>query len=89
MKINMKEITRAINENEYSPAKYINAKKWEYESVELIETMDTMYGQMDKYEVTVRFKAAKYDDNGIKYQINYYVDENAYGCYFNGSCYLG
>ena len=84
MKISMKEITRAINENQYAPE-----KKWQYESIELIESIDTMYGVMDKYEVTVRIKAGKYDDNGIKYQINHYVDENEYGCYWNGTCYLG
>lgn len=88
MKISMKEITRAINENQYSPAKNSNAKKWECESIEHIETIDSMYGKIDKYEVTVRFKAAKYDNNGIKYEILHYVDDNAYGCYFNGSCYL-
>lgn len=85
MKISMKEITRAIRENQYAPE-----KKWEYESIEFIKTVDTMYGRMDKYEVTVRFKAAKYDDNGIKFEINHYVDANdVYGCYYNGSCYLG
>lgn len=84
MKISMKEITRAINENQYAPE-----KKWQFEDLELIETLDTMYGRMDKYEVTVRVKAGKYDNNGIKYQINHYVDENAYGCYWNGTCYLG
>ena len=84
MKISMREITKAINANQYAPE-----KKWQYEEIELIETVDTMYGKMDKYEVTVRFNAAKYDDNGIKYQINHYVDENAYSCYYNGSCYLG
>jgi hypothetical protein len=80
----MKEITRAINENRYAPE-----KKWQYETIEFIESLDTMYGTMDKYEITVRFKASKYDDNGIKYQINHYVDEDAYGCYWNGTCYLG
>lgn len=83
MKISMKEITRAINENQYAPE-----KKWQYEEIELMETLDTMYGRLDKYEVTVRFKAGKYENNGIKYQINHYVDENAYGCYYNGACYL-
>lgn len=83
MKISMKEITRAINENQYAPE-----KKWQYEEIELIKTIATMYGQMDKYEVTVRFKAGKYEDNGIKYQINHYVDENSYGCYWSGTCYL-
>lgn len=89
MKINMKEITAAINENKYSPANEANAKKWQYETIEHLETIDSMYGKIDKYEVTVRFKAAKYDNNGIKYEILHYVDENAYGCYFNGNCYLG
>ena len=84
MKINMKEITRSINENQFAPE-----KKWQYEEIRFIETVDTCYGRMDKYEVTVRFKAAKYDDNGIKYQINHYVDEESYSCYYNGSCYLG
>ena len=84
MKINMKEITIAINENKYAPE-----KKWQYETIEHLETIDSMYGKIDKYEVTVRFKAAKYDNNGIKYEILHYVDENEYGCYFNGSCYLG
>lgn len=84
MKISLKEITRAINENQFAPE-----KKWQYEEIELIEALDTSFGKMDKYEVTVRFKAGKYDDNGIKYQINHYVDENSYSCYFNGTCYLG
>lgn len=80
----MKEITKAINGNEYAPE-----KKWEYESIELLETLDTMYGRLDKYEVTVRFKAPKFENNGIKYQINHYVDANdVYGCYYNGSCYI-
>ena len=84
MKISLKEITRAINENQFAPE-----KKWQYEEIEFIETLDTSFGRLDKYEVTVRFKAAKYDNNGIKYQINHYVDEEAYGCYYNGTCYLG
>ena len=84
MKISLKEITRAINENEYAPE-----KRWQYEEIEHIYTFDTAYGRMDKYEVTVRVKAAKYEDNGIKYQINHYADEDAYSCYYNGTCYLG
>lgn len=84
MKISLKEITKSINENEYAPA-----TKWQYEEIRLIETIDTMHGRMDKYEATVRFKAGKYDNNGIKYQINHYVDDDAYVCFFNGSCYLG
>ena len=84
MKISMKEITRAINENQFAPA-----KKWEYETIEKIETVDTMYGKMDKYDVIVRFKAGKYEDNGMHFGINHYVDEDLYACYFNGSCYLG
>ena len=83
MKINLKEITKEINANTFAPE-----KKWEYETIEHIETKDTLYGQVDKYEVTVRFKAGKYDNNGIKYQILHYVDENAYACFFNGECYL-
>lgn len=84
MKISMKEITRAIKENKYAPE-----KNWQYEDIEYLETIETMYGRVDKYEVTVRFKAGKYDNNGIKYEILHYVDEGAYVCYYNGSCYLG
>ncbi len=83
MKVSLKEITRAINENEFVP------KNWKYEEIEYVETLDTSFGKMDKYIVTVRFKAAKYDNNGIAFQINHYVDENAYRCYYNGECYLG
>lgn len=85
MKINLKEITRAINENEYAPE-----KKWQYETITFIESIDTIgFGKMDKYEVTVRIKAGKYDNNGIKYQINHYVDEEVYTSYWNGTCFLG
>lgn len=83
MKISLKEITREINENEFVP------KNWKYEEIAYVETLDTTWGKMDKYIVTVRFKAGKYDDNGIAFQINHYVDTNTYQCYYNGSCYLG
>ena len=84
MKISMKELAREINENGFAPV-----VKWSFEEIELLETLDTTYGKLDKYEVTVRIKAGKYDDNGIKYQINHYVDENIYRCYYNGTSYLG
>lgn len=85
MKISMAEITRAINENEYAPE-----KKWQYETIELIDALETVCnGHLDRYEVTVKVKAGKYDNNGFKYQINHYVDKNAYCCYYNGACYLG
>lgn len=85
MKISLKEITRAINENQFAPE-----TKWQYESIELIDTVDTVCnGRLDRYEITVRIKAGRYDNNGIKYQINHYADEDAYCCYYNGSCYLG
>lgn len=84
MKINMKEITRAINENQFAPE-----KKWLYETIEFLQTLDCVDGQLDQYKVTVRFKAGKYDDNGIEYKVNHYVDEEAYHCYFERMCYLG
>lgn len=84
MKISMKEITMAINKNQFAPN-----KAWHYEEIELKGRLDSMFGKIDQYEVTVKFKADKYEDNGIKYLINHYIDENAYACFYNGSCYLG
>jgi hypothetical protein len=84
MKLNMKEVTRAINENQFAPQ-----GKWTYEEIESIDTVFCAYGQVDRYLVTVRVKAGKYDDNGIRYKVNHYADEDAYHCYYEGTCYLG
>lgn len=85
MKINIKEIMDAIKANRNAPE-----KKWWIETIEFVDSVDTAYGQMDKYEVIARIsvRSNDYRDNGFKYQINHYVDEESYGCYYNGSCFL-
>lgn len=82
MKLNLKEITKAINEHHLAPE-----TKWEYEEIELIETQDTLYGRMDKYKVKVRIKARKGCYSGIKYQINHYVDKDEYHVLYDGMCF--
>ena len=84
MKINMKEITKAIETNQFAPK-----TKWEFVEIELVKTIESIYGMIDQYEITVQFKAGKYEDNGMKFLINHYVDENSYACFYNGICYLG
>ena len=83
MKINLKEIANEINANTFAPE-----SKWQFETIEYIDTKETLYGKLDRYEVTVRFKASKYDDNGYHYQVNHYVDDDAYVIYYQGSCFL-
>ncbi len=83
-KINLKNIAREIRTCEFAP------KKWEFETIEQIdETKETSFGKMTKYLVTIKFKAAKYDDNGMKFQVAHYEDDDAYRVYFDGNTYLG
>lgn len=85
MKLNLKEIAREISANEL--AKKV---KWKFESIEWIKTIDdTFYGRMTKYEVVIRYNAPKYEDNGYKFEVNHYEDEDCYAVYWNGSTYLG
>lgn len=43
-------------------------------------------GQLIKYEVTTAFKAPKYENNRVNWQVNIYQD-NSTGVYFNGTSY--
>ena len=83
-KISLKEIAREIRENEFT-----RKIKWDFESIEQLETKDTSYGKMTKYEVIIRYNASKYDDNGHKFEVNHYEDSDSYAVYWNGSTYLG
>lgn len=83
MTINLKGIAKAINENRFAP------KQWAFESISHVDTKEyTTYGKLVKYEVVVRIKAGKYEDNAITFQVNHYVDEDSYTTYYDGSFYL-
>ena len=83
-KISLKEITRGIRTCEFAP------KKWEFETIEQIEeTKETSFGKMTKYLLNIRFPASKYDDNGMKFQVCHYEDNDAYAVFFDGNTYLG
>ena len=84
MKINLPEIIKEIKANRFAPK-----TEWHIESIELVKTIDSCYGMIDQYEIVVKFKAGSYDDNGVKYLVNHYVDESSYVCFYNGLCYLG
>lgn len=76
-KIDLLEIRRAIENNKYRPP-----IAWQFASVELKEVKNTCFGKMEKYDVVVAFDGGLY--NRAKYQVNYYIDENSYGCYYDG-----
>lgn len=83
-KLNLKKIAREIRANAFCPK-----AKWEFEEIEHLETIDdTAYGRITKYLVTIRFNDAKYDNNGRKFQVNHYEDDDAYVVFFDGSTYL-
>ena len=83
-KISLKEIAREVRACKFAP------KKWEFETIEQIdETKDTSYGKMTKYLVTIKFNAAKYDNNGMIFQVAHYEDDDVYSVYFDGTTYLG
>lgn len=83
-KINLNEIAIEIRRSEFAP------KKWTFDTLEQVdETKVTAFGVMTKYMVTIRIKAAKYDDNGIKFQVNHYEEEDSYSVFYAGSVYLG
>lgn len=83
-KISLKEIARGIRTCEFAP------KKWEFETIEQIEeTKETSFGKKTKYLLTIRFPASKYDDNGMKFQVCHYEDNDAYAVFFDGNTYLG
>lgn len=84
MKVSIKEITRTIKENQFAPT-----TKWEIVEIELVKTLESVYGMIDQYEITIRFEAGKYEVNGVKYLVNHYFDKNAYDCFYNGLCCLG
>ena len=78
-------------ENEYL-GNYPGLKVINEKFVEMIECFGGC--QMVKYEVVCSFKAKKYEDNRVKFQINLYesTDENEdqrIGCYFDGTFYQG
>lgn len=83
-KISLKEIAREIRASEFAP------KKWEFDTIEQVgETKTTSFGKMTEYIVTIKFNAARYDDNGIQFQVNHYEDEDSYSIFYEGAVYLG
>lgn len=85
-KLNLNEIAREIKANEFT----IKNKKWWFESIEELDAIDdTAYGRITKFEVIIRFSAARYDDNGQKFKVNHYEDSDSYAVYWNGNIYLG
>lgn len=84
LKLNLKEIASEIRRCEFAPA------KWTFEEIKQIEeTKETAYGKMTKYLLTIRFPASKYDNNGMKFQVCHYEDDDAYAVFFDGYDFLG
>ena len=78
-------MAREINTNAL-----VKGVKWQFESIEQIEkTKDSSYGKLTKYEVFVRYKASKYDNNGYRLLVNHYEDSDSYAVFWNGDAYLG
>lgn len=83
-KLSLKEIATGIRACEFAP------KKWAFDTIEQAgETKMTSFGKMTKYIVTIKFNAARYDDNGIRFQVNHYEDSHAYSIFYDGAVYLG
>ena len=82
-KLNLKLIADEIRKNEFT-----TTKRWWLDSIEEIETVDTYYGTLTRYEVIISFSAGKYDDNGMKYQVNHYEDSDTYRVLWDGNTFL-
>ena len=90
-KINLREIKKAINENEVvkemKKGRHNGCFLWNYESIEYLGWRDTAYGKLEIYEVVIRFNT-KNDHNAFKFQVNHYKDERTYTVFWNGSLRL-
>lgn len=85
-KINLNELAKEIRAN-----KFTRSSKWIFESIEQSQpTKNTAYGRLTKYEVVIRYKvSSKYDDNGTRFEVNHYEDDDVYAVYFLKTEYLG
>ena len=86
----------AIKEHIKERSDLFNIKGLKVLNIKYLDSIRTLYegedGErsiMTKYEVTCSMKTKKYEDNRIKFEVNFYdnSDDGSIGIYFDGTFY--
>lgn len=78
--LDLEQVTKLIKKDQFVPV-----GKWEYKSIQPMDTKDTTWGKLYRFIFTIKHKPDKYERTLTEYQVNYYYDEHRYVIYYNGT----